>query len=84
MKERIKNILVYIFCVKNILKKPVIRRILCLHEVKDMDLFEEKILFLSKRFKFVALEEIIHSGENNLLSLTFDDGYKNWIYNVIT
>jgi len=84
MKKKIKEFLVYIFCFKkNIFKEPIIRRILCLHDVKDRSLFEEKILFLRSQFKFVTLEEIIYSNDNNLLSLTFDDGYKNWMYNVL-
>lgn len=59
------------------------RRILCFHDIQDQALFEERIVWLKKHFRFSTLETLLATNSESSLALTFDDAYESWINNVL-
>jgi peptidoglycan/xylan/chitin deacetylase (PgdA/CDA1 family) len=62
-------------------------RIIALHDIKDINLFENKIKFLIFNFKCVSIDELLSTKDlNGCVALTFDDGYLEWsneVYDIL-
>lgn len=96
IKDRFRNLLVILvflsgipylrFLVHRYKQIPLVR-IICWHKVPARKQFLEKIRFLIKRFNVVGITDFIK--HKNLVSdrinlvLSFDDGRKNWLHNVL-
>ncbi|MCK5027875.1 MAG: polysaccharide deacetylase family protein [Candidatus Pacebacteria bacterium] len=92
MKQKIRNILIYIFFFTGIpylrflvlRKKEPIVRVLALHDVRseERESFIKFIDFLKEKFNIISPEDFENKNFNhkkiNVL-LTFDDGYKSWV-----
>ena len=84
-KEKLKHIICYmISATKHLFWKKDVRRILVLHDVKNSQKFEEKILWLKKNYQIVNLDLLLSKKLcGDAVALTFDDGYSNWISNAL-
>lgn len=89
MRQRIRNILIYIFFFTGISylrlillrrKSPVVR-VLTYHDIFDKEEFEDHMLFLKKRFNMITPDDFkqkqFDDKKINIL-LTFDDGFMSW------
>jgi len=97
MKKIIRNIIIVLFYLTGIpylrflyLRKkygPLVR-IIAFHEIKDNEVgvFKNKLKFLKKNFNIISPENFYNqrfSKKKLNILLTFDDGYKSWLKNVV-
>jgi peptidoglycan/xylan/chitin deacetylase (PgdA/CDA1 family) len=56
------------------------KRVIAFHDVKDTELFREKLEWLMARYEIVSLEELLSRplGQRPQVAITFDDGYACW------
>lgn len=96
IKNKIRNALIIAFYFTGI---PYLRflsfrrrniplvRIICWHKVKGREQFEKKIRFLLKKFSIISVEDYFEQkslrNDRINLVLSFDDGYKSWMENVL-
>jgi len=62
-------------------------RIVTFHNIDDIALFEQKILFLKDNYNVISMDEMIRKNPKNSVSISFDDGYEEWaigVYDVLT
>ena len=85
MKELLKMTAIYL----NYLRIYVLNgkvfddRVIALHDIDDLNKFEEKMVFLKDNFCCSSLSNILSGKVNEKsIAVTFDDGYKEWAYGV--
>jgi peptidoglycan/xylan/chitin deacetylase (PgdA/CDA1 family) len=56
------------------------KRVIVFHDVKDAELFREKLEWLMAHYEIVSLEELLSRplGQRTQVAITFDDGYACW------
>ncbi len=56
------------------------KRVIAFHDVKDAELFREKLEWLMAHYEIVFLEELLSRplGQRTQVAITFDDGYACW------
>jgi peptidoglycan/xylan/chitin deacetylase (PgdA/CDA1 family) len=56
------------------------KRVIAFHDVKDAELFREKLEWLMAHYEIVSLEELLSRplGQRTQIAITFDDGYASW------
>lgn len=84
-KNTFRDALIFIGSTINyIMSKHNGDRIIALHDVPDMQVFREKIIWLKSNYDLVSMEEMINGNpidSRKRITLTFDDGYENWFTN---
>ena len=55
------------------------KKIVVFHEIYNLKVFKKTIFLLKKNFKFVSLNSLISSNDNNLCHITFDDAHFTFI-----
>jgi len=97
IKEKIRNFLIYLsyfscipflrlFFLKR--KYKYLFRVLTFHEIKENQIedFKHKVDLLEEKFHIISPEDFLNRdlSEKDLnILLTFDDGYENWMENVV-
>jgi len=97
MKKKLRNLIIILFYLTGIpylrflyLRKkygPLVR-IIAFHEIKDneVEAFKNKLKFLKNNFNIISPKDFYNqrfSKKKLNILLTFDDGYKSWLKNVI-
>ncbi len=97
IKKTIRNVFIILFYFTGIpylrylfLKKKygALTRVIVFHEIKDneVEAFENKLKFLKKNFNVISPKDFYNqnfSKKKLSILLTFDDGYKSWLKNVV-
>lgn len=97
MKKKLRNLIIILFYLTGIpylrflyLRKKygALVRIIAFHEIKDdeVEAFKKKLRFLKKNFNIISPKQFYRGNLSkrklNIL-LTFDDGYKGWLKNIV-
>ncbi len=58
-------------------------RVLCFHDIQDKSNFKTRMIWLKDNFNIVPIEDVYTTDKENPVAISFDDGYKSWISNVL-
>lgn len=89
MKDFIRQFIIYSNYIKNKIFNNINNgsRIIALHDIDDIKLFEKKMVFLKKNYNCVSIDYLLNNkNQDNQICLTFDDGFKEWaneVYDVL-